>query len=262
MPHIAKLSFSAVLKHFRWILTKNFSLQSKKCLSQEEAKKHPENDFFSTSLKLGKKWENVLIWWKRLFLVKQVKKDKYYWKMFAPKNEPYTAELSFSSVLKYFRWKLTQKNFSSRSKKWLSQKHTMNHPEFISTTLKREKYWGKFWFDGNNFFCSNKRYGTNISGNSYAPQNVPRTAKLSFCGDLKHFRRKWTKTSLQGLKSDFLRKKLWITQIFVFNESEKWKILRKVFNLMEANLFGLTSETGQIFPKTVLLIKMSHIQLN
>ncbi len=35
---------------------------------------------------------------------------------FSPKNEPHTAKLSFSAVLKHFRWKLTNK-FSFKVKK-------------------------------------------------------------------------------------------------------------------------------------------------
>ena len=46
----------------------------------------------------------------------------------------------------------------------------------------------------------------------FAPKHVPHTANLSFSGLLKHFRKKLSKkTSLYGLKSVYLRKKLQIT---------------------------------------------------
>ena len=69
-----------------------------------------------------------------------------------------------------------------------------------------------------NFFWSNKRNGTNITKNCFAPQNQPHTAKQNFLGVLKHFHPKLTK------KNFCLR--------FFLNEFEIGKILGKVF-LME-----------------------------
>ena len=46
------------------------------------------------------------------------------------------------------------------------------------------------------------------------------------------------------------------------NKLETEQILRIYFDLMEMTFFGQTSDMGQIIQKTVLLIKMSHIQLN
>ena len=60
-----------------------------------------------------------------------------------------------------------------------------------------------------------------------------------------------------------LGKKLRISRVrFFLNEFEKGYILKNSFDLMETTFFVQTSEMGQIFPKTVLLLIMSHIQLN
>ncbi len=60
-----------------------------------------------------------------------------------------------------------------------------------------------------------------------------------------------------------LRKKLRIPQKENFlNEFEKGQILKKGFGLMETTFFVQTSEMGQLSQKTVLLLKMSSIELN
>ena len=43
------------------------------------------------------------------------------------------------------------------------------------------------------FFLSDCQTGQIITENSFAPQNMPQSAKLSFLGVLKYFRRKLTK---------------------------------------------------------------------
>ena len=62
-----------------------------------------------------------------------------------------------------------------------------------------------FCFDGNKFFGSKKLNGENNTENSFALQNEPHRAQLSFSDVLKHFCQKLTKKpSLLGLKIDYL----------------------------------------------------------
>ena len=49
----------------------------------------------------GKLEENLDLF-KQLFLIKPVKGDKYEQKFFSPQNEPHTAKLCLSVVLKHF----------------------------------------------------------------------------------------------------------------------------------------------------------------
>ena len=59
----------------------------------------------------------------------------------APQNEPHTAKLSFSGVMKHFLRKLT-KNISITSQKSLFQKEAKYYEESkknFTTTLNREK---------------------------------------------------------------------------------------------------------------------------
>ena len=50
-------------------------------------------------------------------------------------------------------------------------------------------------------------------------------------------------------------------RLIFLNKCETGQILRKGFDLMEMNFFGQNSNMGQILPKNVLLLKMSHTQI-
>ena len=72
--------------------------------------------FLSTSLKIGKCLGKVFIWWKQLFLGQTSEMGQILQEMdLPPQNEPHTAKLSFSGVLKQFLGNLL--NFSFESKK-------------------------------------------------------------------------------------------------------------------------------------------------
>ena len=106
---------------------------------------------------------------------------------FAPQNEPHTAKRSFSCILTNLCRKLT-KDITGLKIDYIRKKLRINQKViFFSTSLKRDESWGFFWFDGNKFFLSNQWNGTNFTENSFAPQNKPHTAKLSFSFVLKHF---------------------------------------------------------------------------
>ena len=72
------------------------------------------------------------------------------------------------------------------------------------------------------------------------------------------------KTSLEDLKIRYLSKKLRITQNvnFFSTRSKRGIFWGKIFDLMVKKFFRQTTETGQIYPKTVLRLKMYNIQLN
>ena len=54
VPHIVKLSFSGVLKHFHLKLTKKLLFEVYKVISQKEAKNNSINNIFPMSSKMGK----------------------------------------------------------------------------------------------------------------------------------------------------------------------------------------------------------------
>ena len=110
----------------------------------------------------------------------------------------------------------------------------------------------------------------NMNEKVFAPQNVPHTAKLSFCGDMKDFRKKLTKNFYWRSKNFLPLEKAMITQkVFFPNKFENGKILRnlkfhkvtiskysesyfsqqvqkgqirmKVFDIMATNIFGQTN---------------------
>ena len=170
-------------------------------------------------------------------------------------------QLSFSGVLKHFRLLLTNK-LLLRYKKLLSQKKAKNYQEFFffSTSLKRDKSWAKVLIWWKKFFWSNQRNGTNINENIFPPKNELLSAKLSISGILMHFLWIWT-------KSFSMRYKTWRSQevsknypegFIIFNGFERVKSWGK-FLIWWKKFFSQTSETGQIFPETVLLLNMIHI---
>ena len=87
------------------------------------------------------------------FLFKPVKWGNYYKKLFSPKNEPHTAMLSFSWILKHFRgnwlktsllgqkWYLRKKLRFAKKFIWENPLENLHLMETIcQTTVKREKY--------------------------------------------------------------------------------------------------------------------------
>ena len=61
----------------------------------------PRKFVFLPCLK-GANHEEYLDWFKELFLIKPLKGDKYYQKLFISQSEPHTAKLCLSVVLKTF----------------------------------------------------------------------------------------------------------------------------------------------------------------
>ena len=51
-------------------------------------------------------------------------------------------------------------------------------------------------------------------------------------------------------------------KVLFFSTNLKWGKYRDCFDMMETIFLGQTNEMVQILTKTVLLIKMNHIQLN
>ena len=102
----------------------------------------------------------------------------------------------------------------------------------------------------------------NNTESRYAPKNEPNTSKLKFSGVLKHFCRNLT-------KNFSWRSKHWPSQKEAKNYTESYFLrVRKVTNpqdrfwFIKNDILGQNCGTGQILTKTVLLLKMGHMQLN
>ena len=130
---------------FCWKLTKNFSLMYKKCPSPKEAKNYPERYFFSMSLKWVKSWGNVLIWKKRLFLFKPLKRNKYYRKQFFLLK---MIHIELNQVFLMF-WCIFAKIDRKLIKNWFSERRWELHKKvFVSQWVwKGASLQQWFWFD-------------------------------------------------------------------------------------------------------------------
>ena len=83
---------------------------------------------------------------KQLFLIKPVRKDKYYKEMFFSKREPHSAKLCLSVVLKLFE-KIHRKLFFLNVKVTIWKTSTEILREFVFLNMfERGKYCGKFGF--------------------------------------------------------------------------------------------------------------------
>ena len=80
MPHTAKLCFSVVFKLFGEIHRENFFIDIKVTIS-ETSTEILRNYFFLPCLKRANYEENLFLF-KQLFLIKTLKLDKYYQKLF------------------------------------------------------------------------------------------------------------------------------------------------------------------------------------
>ena len=84
-------------------------------------------------------------------------------------------------------WNSLKKSlFSPKIDHIRDQKYTENL--FFSTSLKSFKYWTKFGYVRNNYFCSNLSKWENIKKKKISPQNEPHTAKLCLPLVLTYFR--------------------------------------------------------------------------
>ncbi len=88
--------------------------------------------FFLNKFENGKILRKIMIWWKQLFLVKPVKWDKYWWKWFSASNDPHTAKLCFSCVLKNFRGNWQKLHFLDQKLDYLRNKLRNTHKQFFS----------------------------------------------------------------------------------------------------------------------------------
>ncbi len=134
---------------------------------------------------------------------------------------------------------------------------------FFSTSLKRGKSLGKYWFWMEQLFLSNQWNGTNIDENGFPPQNNPFTAPQLFCC-FEVFSRKLTENFA------FISK-MWLFQIEPKNYSEsyffptslkKGKSWEKFW--FDGNNFFLSNQWkgAGIKKQTFFLLKIRHIQLN
>ena len=179
--------------------------------------------------------------------------------MFGTSKWPHTFKLSFSGFLKNFygNWQITQ------GLKWNYLRMKLRNPlwEIFSERVRRRtNLEERFWFDGNDFFCSNPCNGIIITENIFTSQNEPHRAKLKFFRYFEVFLRKLTKKL-------YLRTKKWLSQREAKNSTKRnfSKRVWKGENLEEMlwfdgnNFFVQTSEMVQLHRK-LLLHKISHIQ--
>ncbi len=91
---------------------------------------------------------------------------------------------------------LPKKNVIGQKSDYLGKKLRIQQREIIFQRVWKEaNLEERFWFDGNDSFCSNQWNETITTENSFSPQNEPRITKLSFSDVLEHFLRKLTKKS-------------------------------------------------------------------
>ncbi len=110
---------------------------------------------------------------------------------FSPQNMPHT--VSFSGVLKNFSV-FAEKKVKGPKSDYLEKKLRIQQREIIFQRVWKEaNIEERFWFDGNDSFCSNQWNGTITTENSFSPQKEPCITKLSFSDVLEHFLQKLTK---------------------------------------------------------------------
>ena len=100
----------------------------------------------STKTLVVKKW----LFDRKVFIfLKRFKRDKYCWKLFfKSQNQPHSADLCFSGVLKHFCLNLMKKTFISVQKVTLSENgYELHRNDFwTQTSVKRVKsYWELIW---------------------------------------------------------------------------------------------------------------------
>ena len=118
-------------------VTKNFSFQSKRWLSQKGALKYSESFFFNM-FENGKILSNIWICLNNCFWSNQLKGTIINKDCFSPQSEPHTAKLCFSVVFKHFCWHSPRNYRFSQKSDYLRKEHW--------NSLKRGKSWEKFGF--------------------------------------------------------------------------------------------------------------------
>ena len=102
--------------------------------------------------------------------------------------------------------------------------------------------------------------GTNITENSFGHKIDPPTAKPNFSGVLKHFRRKFTKTSLYGLK--MIQKEANNYSVHFFSTRGNGEKQQEIIDLIQTTFFVKPVKWNKYYKKTIFHLKMSHILLN
>ena len=179
----AKLSFSGEFwSIFDVKLTKNFFLRSNKWISQKEAKNHQESYFFSTVWKGANPKEKIWIDGNNFFFAKTCEKGQILPKTFLV--------LKIWNI-KHFLQKSTQNSLCHLKSDYIRRKLRIAKKMFFSMIWNRVNPEEMFWIDGNDIFLVKQVKCHKYYRKCFAPQNEAHTAKLSFCGVLKHFRRNW-----------------------------------------------------------------------
>ena len=104
-------------------LSEKFSLSQNSDYLRKEHR-NPQKVCFSKEVCKGANPEENLDFFKRLFLIKQVKLDKYQINKncISPKNEPHTAKLCFPVVLKHYPGNSQKSSLFIKKKKYLRKK--------------------------------------------------------------------------------------------------------------------------------------------
>ncbi len=193
-----------------------------------------------------------------------MKRDIYYKKKISPQNEPHTAKLSFSGVLKHLRGKWLKTSLFG-SKTGLSQKEDEEYSEkwyFFNKSEKVQILRKILILNGTTFFGQTSETGQILTKTVFLIK-ISHIQLFSFSAVLKFFHGNWQKTSHSIKKCDGFRLNLRITQKIIFSQQvRKRENSEKIFDLMETTFFCQTSEMGQTFQKTFFLLKIRHIQLN
>ena len=126
----------------------------------------------------GKPEKNLDLF-KQLFLIKQVKGDKYEQKLFFPNKVSHIllnyAFLLFWSIV----GEIYRELFFLDIKVTISETSSEILRKFVFLTMfEKGQILRKIWICLNNFFLTNQYYRKNINKNCFSPQSEPHTAKL------------------------------------------------------------------------------------
>ena len=161
-------------------------------------------------------------------MIKPVKEDKYYKKLFSPESEPYTAKLCLSVVLKCFGEFI--ENFSFNIKVTIAEMSTEKRSQFFFLTMfEKGKILRKIWICLNNFFFNKPVIEDKYYKNCFSPQSETNTANLCLSVVLKCFGEFIENFSfnIKVTIAEMSTEKP--SQFFFLTMFEKGKILRKIW---------------------------------
>ena len=160
--------FLCCFEAFWWKFNENLSFYSKNWLSQKDAQKYLQSLFLSTSLKRSKSRGKLGFVVKKIFVQSIKSWTNINKNCFPPQNEPHTAKLFFSVVLKHFRANSLKTSLFSQKVTILGRSTEVLRKLFFLTSLKRGNPEENLDFFKQLFFIKPVKE-ENINKNSFSP---------------------------------------------------------------------------------------------